>query len=194
MSLFVGNVSRNASYKDIENEFKRFGECRVDLRGSYGFIEYTKESNAEEAKEELQGKNFGGLKINIEWSKKSGKFDASAVLSRTDDRGGRRRRDNSNDRSRDRRRKRSNSRSGSRSPRRDRRRNNFRGRRNSRSRSGSLQKRTRKSPTYSPIKRASEESKKSETKAKEEVANGENKEDKQDKTEKKKRDKKDKEK
>ena len=31
--------------------------------------------DAQDAKEKLHLKNFGGLKINIEWSKKSGKFD-----------------------------------------------------------------------------------------------------------------------
>jgi RNA recognition motif-containing protein len=32
MSLFVGNISRNVSFKDLEREFSRYGECRVDLR------------------------------------------------------------------------------------------------------------------------------------------------------------------
>lgn len=32
MSLFVGNVSRFVEQKDIEREFRQFGECAVDFR------------------------------------------------------------------------------------------------------------------------------------------------------------------
>lgn len=45
-------------------------------KGSYAFIDFTKEAEAEEAKSRLQGANLGGLRIKIEWSKKSGKFDS----------------------------------------------------------------------------------------------------------------------
>lgn len=45
-------------------------------KGSYAFIDFTKEPDAEEAKSRLQGANLGGLRIKIEWSKKSGKFDS----------------------------------------------------------------------------------------------------------------------
>ena len=32
MSLFVGNVSRFVEQKDIEKEFRAYGECTVDFR------------------------------------------------------------------------------------------------------------------------------------------------------------------
>ena len=38
-------------------------------------MEYEDEFNAENAKEELNGANFGGLRINIEWSKRSGRYN-----------------------------------------------------------------------------------------------------------------------
>jgi RNA recognition motif-containing protein len=38
-------------------------------------VEFKEEKDAEEALAELQGKELGGLKLSIEWSKKSGKFD-----------------------------------------------------------------------------------------------------------------------
>jgi len=38
-------------------------------------VEYDKEEEAEEALTELQEKELGGLKITIEWSKKSNRFD-----------------------------------------------------------------------------------------------------------------------
>jgi hypothetical protein len=41
-------------------------------------VEYEDEKDAEESMMELQGKNMGGLQITIEWSKKSGRFDANS--------------------------------------------------------------------------------------------------------------------
>lgn len=32
MSLFVGNISRFVEQKDIEKEFRAFGDCTVDFR------------------------------------------------------------------------------------------------------------------------------------------------------------------
>jgi RNA recognition motif-containing protein len=53
MSLFVGNISRNASERDIEKSFERFGDCHIRFRGAYGFIEFKSEQDAEDAKEKL---------------------------------------------------------------------------------------------------------------------------------------------
>ncbi len=65
MSLFVGNISRTASERDIEKAFEKFGDCHFRFRGAYGFIEYDNEQDGEDAKEKLQGKSFGGMRINI---------------------------------------------------------------------------------------------------------------------------------
>ena len=32
MSLFVGNISRNISLKDLEEEFNKFGMCKINHR------------------------------------------------------------------------------------------------------------------------------------------------------------------
>jgi RNA recognition motif. len=32
MSLFVGNVSRNVSEKDLEKAFSKYGDCKLELR------------------------------------------------------------------------------------------------------------------------------------------------------------------
>lgn len=42
MSLFVGNISREADYKEIERDMKDFGRCHFNPRGKYGFVEFNR--------------------------------------------------------------------------------------------------------------------------------------------------------
>ena len=77
VSIFVGNISRNVETSDLQDEFEKYGPCRINHRGSYAFVEYDEEKDAQDAMSHSQNKNLGGLDINIEWSKKSGKFDES---------------------------------------------------------------------------------------------------------------------
>ncbi len=76
MSLFIGNISRSVTVGDLEKEFTSFGHCSINYKGSYSFAEFDNEKDAEEAMEHLQSKIMGGKRINIEWSKKSKKFDS----------------------------------------------------------------------------------------------------------------------
>jgi len=78
MSLFVGNVSRHVSPRELEAEFQRFGTCTVCHKGSYAFIEYPDEQDAQDAFAALNAKNMGGLCLNIEWSRRSANFDPAA--------------------------------------------------------------------------------------------------------------------
>mmetsp|Transcript_31498 Transcript_31498/g.54599 ORF Transcript_31498/g.54599 Transcript_31498/m.54599 type:complete len:249 (-) Transcript_31498:1004-1750(-) len=75
ISLFVGNVSRNVQTRQLEEEFFRFGPCKVIHRSGYAFIEYRNERDADTAKNAMHGKNLGGLCVNVQWSKRSGNFD-----------------------------------------------------------------------------------------------------------------------
>jgi hypothetical protein len=80
MSLFVGNISRNISLKDLEDEFNKFGACKINHRvsatqGGYAFIEFVDDRDGEEAMLQLHGRNMGGLALNIEWSKRSPRFN-----------------------------------------------------------------------------------------------------------------------
>ena len=75
MSLFVGNISRDAKSSDIEKEFRKYGHCTLKFKGSYAFIEYDDEKDAEEAIKKLNKTKIENRELNIEWSKKSGKFD-----------------------------------------------------------------------------------------------------------------------
>ncbi len=77
MSIFVGNISRNVETTDLQDEFEKYGPCHINHKGTYAFVEYEEIRDAEEAMAHSQNKNMGGLEINIEWSKKSGKFDES---------------------------------------------------------------------------------------------------------------------
>jgi hypothetical protein len=43
MSLFVGNISRTSSIRELEKSFEKFGECNPRFKGSYGFVEFTNE-------------------------------------------------------------------------------------------------------------------------------------------------------
>ncbi len=53
MSLFIGNISRNADEREIEKAFNAYGRCKFNFRGKYGFVEFNKEDDAEEAKDKL---------------------------------------------------------------------------------------------------------------------------------------------
>lgn len=82
MSLFVGNVSKKVTQKEFEDAFKSYGPCKVDLRVKdrlmqkrFAFVQFDNDRHAEEAKKDLQNKNFCGLRLNIEWSKNSGRFN-----------------------------------------------------------------------------------------------------------------------
>lgn len=77
MSLFIGNISRSVTANDLEKSFGEYGSCRINYKGSYAFAEFENDKDAEEALDALQQKNLGGRPINIEWSKKSKKFDAT---------------------------------------------------------------------------------------------------------------------
>ncbi|CDW81439.1 serine arginine-rich splicing factor rs2z32-like isoform 1 [Stylonychia lemnae] len=71
MSLFVGNISRSLRQDELHDQFDKF----VILKGSYAFVEFKDERDAEDAIADLNNKELGGQKIAIEWSKKSGKYD-----------------------------------------------------------------------------------------------------------------------
>ncbi|OMJ80053.1 hypothetical protein SteCoe_19782 [Stentor coeruleus] len=70
MSLFVGNISRSTTAKDIHAFFDRYGKCRVDVKGNFAFVDYDIFESAKQAKAALHGKEIFGNVVNIEWSKK----------------------------------------------------------------------------------------------------------------------------
>ena len=77
MSLFIGNISKTVTANDLEKSFNEYGSCKINYKGTYAFAEFDSEKDAEDALDHLQSKNLGGRPINIEWSKKSKRYDAS---------------------------------------------------------------------------------------------------------------------
>lgn len=75
MSLFIGNVSRSVNASDLEKEFNTYGPCKVNFKGNYAFAEFDHEKDAEDAVTHLGNKMMGGRSLNVEWSRKSGRFD-----------------------------------------------------------------------------------------------------------------------
>jgi len=61
----------------LEKAFAEYGTCRINYKGSFAFAEFDNDKDAEDAIENLQSKDMGGKRINIEWSKKSKKYDDS---------------------------------------------------------------------------------------------------------------------
>jgi RNA recognition motif-containing protein len=70
MSLFIGNISRSVTSKDLHNIFDKYGKCTVDVKGSFAFVDYEQMRAAEQAKNAMHGKEIAGNIINIEWSHK----------------------------------------------------------------------------------------------------------------------------
>ena len=40
MSLFVGNLYLNIKLQDMKDVFGKFGNCKIDLKKKYAFVDY----------------------------------------------------------------------------------------------------------------------------------------------------------
>uniref|UniRef100_A0A6B2LGK8 RRM domain-containing protein n=1 Tax=Arcella intermedia TaxID=1963864 RepID=A0A6B2LGK8_9EUKA len=123
MALFVGRLTPSVNERDLDELFGRYGTIkRLNHKGSYAFVTFEDERDAEDAVEALQGHELVGGRINIEWAKQSGRYIRGSGRGdryrrsppRFRDRDDDRRRRRSSSRDRDSRRKRSRDRSYSR--------------------------------------------------------------------------------
>lgn len=77
MSLFVGRLHPDTRERDLLELFSKYGEIeRCHIKGSsapFAFVKFREEKDAEEALQKLQGAELHGAKINIEWSRDTGK-------------------------------------------------------------------------------------------------------------------------
>lgn len=70
--MFVGNISKNVKISDLETEFQKYGPCKINVpKGSYAFVDYENDKDAEDAMDALKGRSMGGRPITVEWSKQS---------------------------------------------------------------------------------------------------------------------------
>ncbi len=67
--LYVGNLSYSATNKDLEDLFSNYGEIRnikiIEGKG-FGFVEMSSQSEAEKAKDALDGTEFMGRSIRVD--------------------------------------------------------------------------------------------------------------------------------
>ncbi|XP_026658798.2 serine/arginine-rich splicing factor 4-like [Phoenix dactylifera] len=70
MSLYVGHLSPHVRREELEQIFRRFGRCSVQLKDGYGFAVYEVTANAERALRTLRGKKICGEQISLNWSNK----------------------------------------------------------------------------------------------------------------------------
>jgi len=67
--LYVGNLSYSVTNKQLEELFANYGEVRqvniIEGRG-FGFVEMSNPSDAEKAKEALDGSDFEGRTLKVD--------------------------------------------------------------------------------------------------------------------------------
>jgi len=75
MSLFIGRLAHGVTEKDLQDLFSKYGPItRVNCKGNYGFVIFEDEGDAKDALKELQDTELLGSRINVEWSKSSGRY------------------------------------------------------------------------------------------------------------------------
>ena len=68
-NLFVGNLDFSVTNSELEDLFSAYGDIKkiVIIKGKgFGFVEMSKTSGAEKAKEALHGFNFKGRALDID--------------------------------------------------------------------------------------------------------------------------------
>ena len=66
MSLFIGNIAKEVTKKELEDLFSKYGKCEINYKGAYAFAEFSVDKEAEQAKLELNKKEVNGLKIYLQ--------------------------------------------------------------------------------------------------------------------------------
>jgi len=103
--LFVANLSSRADKRDLEEKFEKYGKvAEIKIREGrdrdyFAFVEYEDGEDAEHAVSKMQGQEFFGKKIRIEFAN-GGKKREDRGDRRDRDRGGDRRDRDRNDRDR----------------------------------------------------------------------------------------------
>jgi len=68
--LFIGQLIRDVRRREIEDAFSKFGEiARIDIKNGFGFVEYEHSRDAEEAIRKMDGEEFLGRRIIVEYAR-----------------------------------------------------------------------------------------------------------------------------
>jgi len=70
--LYIGHISQDARKNEVEDFFSNNGSCKlVDCRvmGGYAFVEYENLPDAEDAVRDLNGRDFLGERISVEYAR-----------------------------------------------------------------------------------------------------------------------------
>ena len=67
--LYVGNLDQSVTNQDLQDLFSEYGQVKqvniMEGKG-FGFVEMSKSSEAEKAKEALDGSNYKGLTLKVD--------------------------------------------------------------------------------------------------------------------------------
>ncbi|CAA7042186.1 unnamed protein product [Microthlaspi erraticum] len=68
--LYVGRLSSRTRTRDLERLFNRYGRVRdVDMKRDYAFVEFSDPRDADDARHYLDGRDFDGSRITVEFSR-----------------------------------------------------------------------------------------------------------------------------
>jgi len=70
--LFVGNLSYSVTSEELSDLFAEHGtvvEAKVIENKGFGFVEMSSQTEAEQAKDALHGKEFSGRTLNVDEAK-----------------------------------------------------------------------------------------------------------------------------
>eukprot|EP00096_Caligus_rogercresseyi_P005154 TRINITY_DN200_c0_g1_i1.p2 TRINITY_DN200_c0_g1~~TRINITY_DN200_c0_g1_i1.p2 ORF type:complete len:134 (+),score=39.51 TRINITY_DN200_c0_g1_i1:143-544(+) len=81
--LYLGNVSDETRERDVEKFFKGYGKLReVALKNGYGFVEFEDHRDADDAVQDLDGKDMNGSRVRVEFARSSREKRGSRFSSR----------------------------------------------------------------------------------------------------------------
>nr|ACO14995.1 Splicing factor, arginine/serine-rich 4 [Caligus clemensi] len=68
--LYLGNVSDETRERDVEKFFKGYGKLReIALKNGYGFVEFEDHRDADDAVQDLDGKDMNGSRVRVEFAR-----------------------------------------------------------------------------------------------------------------------------
>jgi len=68
--LFIGQLVRDVRRRELEDAFAKYGEIvRIDIKNGFGFVEYEHSRDAEEAVRKMDGKDFLGRRLIVEYAR-----------------------------------------------------------------------------------------------------------------------------